>query len=71
MDTPGVIEAHFGIQINPVTGQVPTDAKAYWTQVLKLTGAKAYLTQLVEPIPVTIDNKPGNYPNSINLKKVA
>jgi hypothetical protein len=44
---------HFGIQIDPATGQEPTDAKAYWTQTLNLTGAKAYLTQLMTPGKVT------------------
>jgi hypothetical protein len=34
---------HFGLNIVP--GVVGTGAKAYWTQLLELTGAKAYLTQ--------------------------
>jgi len=40
---------HFGVGVNPLTGQQATNAKAYWTQRLVLTGAKAYLTQTRRP----------------------
>ncbi len=55
---------HFGLHVKP--GIIGTGVKAYWTQTLNLTGAKAYLTQLV--LDVDVDIKPGSDPNTINLK---
>jgi hypothetical protein len=40
---------HFGLNVIP--GVIGTGARAHWTQTLELTGAKAYLTQIVEDEP--------------------
>jgi hypothetical protein len=43
---------HFGLSYTP--GLVPIGVKVYWTQLVWLSGAKAYLTQIINRPPVAV-----------------